>query len=422
MAAVVRPPLLIAGLALPLFSARRDRRGAGVAVLLILALPLLVTARNAAVGDPVFIASQGGLNFHLGNGREADGISATFKEAPGAVGYRMLDAAAAIAERDAGRTLRPSDVSRHWARRAWRDIGDAPGRWLALLFKKTFLFPSAREIPNNHDPVLFAEHVGALRMPGWGIWWPMAIVGAWVSRRHAPARFVTVCALAIGVVTVLFFVNARFRMPVVPLLLVLSAGGIVSVARAVRERRVRSLAAAAALATGAAVVACSNPYNVPREPWVGGYVLVAEAERNRGEPVRSLRWVERALELEPALYPARLAQIELLRRMGRIAEASDVAERVLALRPDDAAVRHQNAILLDLADRPADALVEVDRALALEPTLPGAEVDRAVILARLGRREDALDALDEKIREGGSEAGRARMIRGQIESGGLDPP
>jgi Flp pilus assembly protein TadD len=417
VAVTVRPPLLAGAVVLPaLLLLRRRRALAALAVAGVLSLPLVVTARNAAVGDAAFLATQGGLNFYLGNGALADGVAATFPDAPTALGYRMMEAAGALAERETGEPLRATEVSRFWAARARADIAADPVRWIGLLGKKAFLFLCAREIPNNHDPVLAAELVPALRLPGWGLWLPLAGLGVALGFRRRDVRIVTALVAAVALGCVVFFVNARFRVPAAPLLVALGAFGLSEAVRRLRADEGRAVVVPAGVAAVLAVAAWTNPYGLPRDPWPMSYVLVAEAERNRGEPVRSLRWIERALEAEPGLYSARLAQVELLRRMGRLADAEEVVDRMLTVAPDDPALLGEKAILLDLRDRPAEAVEVMDRVLRLDPGNLHARINRAVMLARCGREDEARAELEAVMRDaaGRPEASRAARVLGDL--------
>jgi tetratricopeptide (TPR) repeat protein len=428
VAAVVRPTLLPAGLLLPiglLVTARAGGlRAAVVALAAVMSLPLVVTARNATVGDPVFLASQGGLNFYIGNGARADGMSATFPDRPDALGYRMIEEAERIAEREAGRELRSAEVSAYWTRRGFDDVRADPGRWAALLVKKTFLFWHAREIPNNHDEAMFAEYLSTLRWtPGWAVWAPLGLIGLWIGRRR---REVLVAGAIVGAVflgCVLFFVNSRFRVPAVPLVVALGVGAVDFAWRRMREQRFGAAAAVLAAFVVLSAAVRANPYGVPAKPWPVSYVLMAEAEAARGEPVRALTWVERVLEEEPGFYAARIAQIDLLRRAGRIEEARTVAERGVQLLPADAALRSELASLLDLGGDPAAALEQVEAALRLDPAFAPARVNRAIILARVGQPAAAVAALRELLAEdpGGAEAPRAREALRAIESGEIAP-
>ncbi|MFN8179597.1 MAG: hypothetical protein U0167_16840 [bacterium] len=423
-AGVTWPPLLVAALAPLAPLVRKARRDALVAAVALLLAPLLATAHNAACGDPAFIATQGGLNLYLGNARSADGMSATFAPAPTALGYRMVEAAAKIAERAEGRALRPSEVSAYWTGRTLAEIRADPARWGRLVLKKAGLVFWAREIPNNHDFALFAEEIPLLRLPGWGWWLPLAVVGAWAARRRSDV----VRTAGAGVVALLgcvaFFVNDRFRVPAAPLVVALGSGGVLAIVDAVRRGALRPAAALAGVAAVLAVAVRLNPYGVPERPWVMSYVLVAEAERDRGELVRSLRWIDRALAERPGLYSAVLARVELLRRTGRLGDARAEAEKALASLPEDPALLHERAVIRDLSGDTAGALGDVERAIARDPSFEPARVSRAAMLARLGRAGEATQALREFLASHPSvgEAARAREVLEEMQQGTLAPP
>jgi len=420
-AATAWPLVLPAGLWLVAGLARRGRRvDATLAAAAVLAAPLAATAHNVRASDPAFVATQGGLNLWLGNGPDANGMSATFPEAPTALGYGMVRAAAAAAEAREGRRLSPSEVSAHYVRRTASAIAADPARWIGLLGKKAFLALSAREIPNNHDFALFQAELPPLRGPGWGVWLPLAVVGAWRGRRRAGFRWAAGGTLIVLAGCVAFFVNDRFRVPAAPLVVALGAAGAVGIVRDLRARRTAAVAASILAVVAAGAFVRWNPFHVPAAPWPMAYVLVGEAERDRGELVRSLRWIDRALAEEPKLYPARLARIELLRRTGRIAEAREEVDRALASFPDEPALLHERAVLLDLSGDPAAALAEVDRAIARDPSLEAARISRAVMLVRLDRREEAVAALRAFLaaRPTAAEAARARGLLDAIERGG----
>jgi tetratricopeptide (TPR) repeat protein len=415
------PLVLPAGAWLVLSLARRGRRrAAALAACGLLAAPLAATAHNVAAGDPAFLATQGGLNLYLGNARGADGMTATFAEAPRALGYRMIEAAAQAAEAREGRALRASEVSAHYVRRTLEGIASDPGGWLVLLGRKALLALGRREIPNNQDLALVREEIPLLGGPGWGFWLPLAFVGAWRSRREPAARWVASGIVVVLAGCVAFFVTDRFRVPAAPLVVALGAAGLAGIARDARRRRWRALAAGAAAAVGLGLAARANPLRLPERPWPMSYVLMADAEHARGEPVRALRWAERALAEQPDLYPAALARVELLRGAGRVEKAREETERALRKFPGDAALLHERAILLDLAGDAPAALAEVDRAIAADPSLEPARISRAVILVRLGRANEAAAALEAFLarRPSQAQASRARELLAEIARGG----
>ena len=107
------------------FRLRRVRwRPAAALTAATCALVLPVTAVNGIVGhDPALVATQGGLNFYLGNNEEANGWSATAPSIMRLDWWGALQDATAIAEAEAGRPLKATEVSDYWYGRAlawWR--------------------------------------------------------------------------------------------------------------------------------------------------------------------------------------------------------------------------------------------------------------------------------------------------------------
>lgn len=425
LAGIVRPPLLLGAGVFTLASVGwpwNVRRGL-VTGILCLALPVAVTLDNVQRGDLVFVASQGGLNFYLGNGAGADGVSATFRDDPRAIGEAMMVSADRLASQKEGRPLRPSEVSTHYVRRTFDDIQSAPGDWIRLMGKKGVLFWTDREIPNNHDPALFAEALPLLRfLPGWSFWAALGLATLIALPKSREMKWTAAFLLAVFLSSVLFFVAARFRLVAAPLLISLGAGGLVWGLFRLRKARGRDWPGGSYLALGAAICLLlqANPYRIPKDPWVLSYVMVADAERNRGEPVRALSWIERALQREPGLYAARRAKIDLLRGQGRIPEARTVAEELLREGGErDLALLADYAALLDLSGEPERALATIEEALAQDPENAVALVHRAIIWARLGREGEARVALQRflKMNPSSPQASRARSVLSALDRG-----
>ncbi|HVF71559.1 MAG TPA: tetratricopeptide repeat protein [Chthoniobacterales bacterium] len=175
--------------------------------------------------DPVFLSAHSGINLWLGNNPEATG----YPRFPGlhAGQAQMLHDSIQQAERAAGRTLKRSEVSRYWSAKARGFILTNPGAWLNLLGRKAANFWNAFEYDDlgvivnlRDDRVLFPGlHFGLVAAFG--------LAGAVFSwRPFSASRWIT-AAIALHVVAILpVFVTERYRLPVVPGLLVLGALGL----------------------------------------------------------------------------------------------------------------------------------------------------------------------------------------------------
>ena len=246
LSAIARPNILIVVPAVVWYLLRggfpRPSARGWAAAAVGLLLPILpVTVSNAVRGhDLVAIATQGGVNFYIGNNPESDGRTAIV---PGTRptwqgGY---DDAIAMAEKDAGRDLKPSEVDRWFLRRGLAFWSHEPLAALKLYATKLRLLLGEGERSNDKYIYAWREWSPLLRLPIWPGWTVVLVLGAlgWCRRDGAPgARRLTLGVTALYAVSILlFFVNARFRLPVAALLAIPAGAGADALWSALRSRR-----------------------------------------------------------------------------------------------------------------------------------------------------------------------------------------
>ena len=207
-------------------------------------------AYNAIVGhDRVLISSQSGVNLYIGNNERSDGSSAIV---PGTRpdwwgGYYD---SIALAEADMGRALKPSEVSAWYTRKSFAFWRDHPSQAMALLGFKLRLFWTDWELGNNHDERFFALEFGpVLRWLPIGFGWlaPFGLLGFLLATRRVRSLFPLWIFLPVYTVSVVaYFVCARFRVPVLPVLMIFAAYAAVHLVDALRARRWSNVALSAA--------------------------------------------------------------------------------------------------------------------------------------------------------------------------------
>ncbi len=204
---------------------------------MVIILPVII--RNYVVGrDFVPIASQGGVNFYIGNNPQSNGSLAMV---PGARAdmYGTYHGAIELAERDRGRRLKPSEVSSYYTGKALGFFAEAPGDAMALTSKKLYMFWAGVERSNNKYIQFFWERYGLGKIPLPGFWLigPFALLGGVLlfrRRREMSLLYLFVLSYMVGVVA--FFVNARFRLPVTPVLILFASFAIFYLVECVRAR------------------------------------------------------------------------------------------------------------------------------------------------------------------------------------------
>ena len=175
-----------------------------------------VTAHNLVYGkDAVLLTSHSGLNFYIGNNPKAEGVFAAPEGVGSNVDAQILDAKT-LAEKEMGRNLKPSEVSRYWSDKAWDFIRNNPIDFFKLCLRKLILFFDAREISDVDDYNFCGNFNLMLRFPwlNFAVLGPLFLAGAVVSfrpMRHRLLVYSWILSYLGGIL--LFFVNARYRLP-----------------------------------------------------------------------------------------------------------------------------------------------------------------------------------------------------------------
>ncbi len=256
------------------------RRAVIVAMIAALLPVAAVTVRNYAVGhDFVLMTYHAGPTFYHGNNPRADG---TYKPIlPGRQNpvYEKSDAIR-LAEEDAGRTLRPSEINRYWFTQAFDHIESDVPAFLALTCKRAALFWHAYEIPDTYDFNLYRSlfPLLAFGFVSFGLVAPLGLAGLFFPRRvgfrqSIPAQVVAAIFLSL----VFLFVFGRYRLPAVPFLIPTAARALYELGRALQGKRWRSFGAGIAATLGLAFLFSLVP--VPRDETTGLYNLGIRMEQ-----------------------------------------------------------------------------------------------------------------------------------------------
>ncbi len=334
-----------------------------------------VVAINAVVGRPpefLLTTWQAGANFYIGNGPEATGTY----EAPAFVEANASSEAGdfrAEAERRAGRSLTPGEVSRFWLGEGLKRWRDAPGRSLALFGRKLGLLGHDLEIPDNQDIAFLRVIAPALSLGFLSFGWvaPWAALGIGRVPRTAFWWFLTLSTVAGLSSTALFFVVGRYRIPWVPGLLLLAAAGLVDLARRLRQRRWRELATPIVLLMAPAAVLAWRPIDDPApDRWGHGLIVLALADLGANRLDRAID----ALDDARALGPGSAERVESLLTGGLVRDRlallvkTHLGAEILTGAPTDRRRELRHARWLrQFPDRRSESRLLLDRALQADP-------------------------------------------------------
>jgi cytochrome c-type biogenesis protein CcmH/NrfG len=378
-----------------------------------------VTVRNWIVGNEfVLIASHGGLNLYIGNNPQADGMHVYV---PGlSLGTEdIYSGSAELAQREAGRALTPSEVSRHFARKATEFILGQPVAAARLMSAKLAYFWSHREILNNKHIYLLTERytpVVAFLPLGFWLIGPLGLMGLVACRGRWLGLFpLWGFVLVYTASVVLFFVTARFRVPVLPVLMLLGAYGVQTLLQALAKRDwIRSAALLLALAVGGVLASGVPPRsNVSRAVELEKLGAVLSLQQRVDEAVATL---QEAVAEDPGNAQVRVTLAKVLEQAKRLAAAEAAYRDAVRLAPGHVDGVTGLAGLLARSNRYGDAAAALERCVDVEPGRPEPWVQLALLRASAA---DASVRDCEKARRAGQRAVRITADRDPSALGAL---
>ncbi len=466
MSAVARPNILlfaIAGAVWLVIVYRKESMRAPllrtVAFTVGVILPILpVTAANVLSGDFILIASQGGVNFYIGNNPQSDALQAVV---PGTRtdwwgGYYDT---ILIAEKDLGRQLKPSEVSRYWYGRGVDFIRTEPQAAARLFLRKLYLFWNHHEFGNNQDIYFQQSRAPVLRWlspVGFGLVAPLGLLGMAIGwRRARKSRPLSLFVLVYALSVILFFMSARYRMPVVPILLLFGASAAGTWIDVLRSRRIRQATAMVVPAVLFALVVNSNFHKLEKIHFAFGHYNLGLTYVHAGRFEQAIEEFREALHHDPGRRDASYNLATTLIQTGRQSEAERVLRDALNRYPDDAEAHyamgsalvsmgnleeavqelthavslrpnyfeaHQRlGVALYRQDRLGEAEASFRRALEIHPRFAAAYNNLGIVLARKGNLEAAREMFEETLRLDPAHEGAAENLE-RLRSNEEGPP
>jgi 4-amino-4-deoxy-L-arabinose transferase-like glycosyltransferase len=320
------------------------------------------TIRNYAVSrEFVLISANGGINLFFGNNDQSNGVDPS---GPGVGAWSCFEYPDIVRriEQEQGSKLSYRAADAYFVRRAWTFVKEQPARALRLTARKACLFWGPREVGNEKDDESERAHSVLLRnLPfPFPLVLAFALVGAGLlvgeGRGRPPGAALAGALIGTIFLSYLpFFVAARYRVPILPLLLLFAAHAVERFDFFVTHRQtgrlLRWLAAGAVFYAIAAAdfglyVSRTNRWHSDRG------IALANGER----------WEDAAAEF-------------------RLAAESD---------PRDFMARYHLATALARLDRPEEAAVEYAESLRWQEDFDDAHVGFGKVLAVRGRVDEAM--------------------------------
>ncbi len=400
---------------------RQSARAATLAALFALGVGLALAPvgfRNRIVGGEFHLTtSQFGPNFFIGNNPGANGRYRPLIDGRGSAAFEQRDAAD-LAQRALGRPLTPSEVSGFWRDRAFAWIAAEPLHWLRLMGLKLAMVWNAVESIDSEDQYTVALWSTPLRIANaichFGIVAPLALLGIWITwgrRQQLWPLYLMIAAYTASVV--LFYVFARYRYPLAPLLILFASAGLVEFLRYAREQPLPRVLACVAVTTLGALLSNGLRLTSKEHMRAVTWFNLANAARVEGQLEQAADYYLQALDIAPDYRDARhnLAVTRFV--AGEIDEAIALYRQNLRQNPEDLRALASLGVALQAGGRVDEAMATQRRALAIQPEFVDAHVGLAMALVEAGDPGAARFHLQraEELTNAGEDHPQAERIR-----------
>ena len=264
------------------------------------------TLHNLSYGDLMPISSNTGINFYIGNNINSPGA---YEEPPG-LNLSTDFTGRKVAEKEAGRQLKSSEVSSFWMSKTMGDIQRAPGHFISGLFKKTWLYLWYYDISQAESLEIQHEFSPLFNLPlaGFGLIMVFGLMGMLYSRIDENRWILILLFVSNLIGVILFFVIGRFKLLGSLALLIAAGNGVMTVIQFIAQRQWRKLWIFEGIALCLVVILFLPRPLDKKEKLASAYDNVGIYYYFRNLPDQSIQWYRKASGVLPE-YSASLNNI-----------------------------------------------------------------------------------------------------------------
>lgn len=396
---------------------RLGRRSLFQVIAMMVAVAVVVapaTVRNYFVANEfVIISCNGAINFYIGNNETSDGVTPTIPELSELTGmgrwsWLSYEQIARGVERKTGRSMKYAEVSSYFNQKAIDYIKSHPWETLRLMARRAILFWGPDEVTNNRV-IHYDRRASATLslLPGFPVALSLGWLGmltyfgaAWKRKRHdevvapddrnhfAVSILVLLLVLTYFASFLPFLVAARFRVPLMPFLLLFGAYGVFHVCRSFHGRLWRQ-AVGWSLAWAGCFALASHSWVEYRPSLTWWHYDRGIAYGNAGKLDRAIGEYTLAIQCDPTHVEIHYELARALARQQRLEEAVEEYGETLKLNPEMVAAYNNLGIVLARLNRLDEAAAALQQAIRRDPRDAVVHRNLGTVYANQGRLEEA---------------------------------
>ena len=405
LAALTKAGILLFVLLFPVvyLASRRGKGERKIAPLLAVIAVFFLTLAPAALHnivygkDSVLLTSHSGFNFYVGNNPKANGTFAPPEGIGNNVDAQREDSRN-LAEKELGKSLKPSEVSKYWSDKAWVFIKENPGQFLRLCARKMAIFFDAREVSDVQDYVFARNFNPLLKVPwlNFMILGPLFLLGLTVFFKALRHRFLVllwVGSYLVGVIA--FFVNARYRLPLFGIFFPVAAMGAVGLYERLKTRSWVNISWCVVVLTLGIFI---TQVRLVDTNWSKDNINVGDVYLKKKDYEGALVYYKKALEIEPDSSKANLSMGLILTKLARYEEAKEYYLRSIEANPNNLEAHNNLGLWYDRDGNLEEARRCFLKALQINPNSAQAHNNLGMVYGKEGEYEKAIEAFEASLK------------------------
>jgi tetratricopeptide (TPR) repeat protein len=336
-------PILLLYLAYKIYRQKPDLKASvipAIPYIIGVLLPVgTVCISNYAVSNEfVLISSNGGINFYIGNNSDYD---KTVGIRPGRYWNKLT------AEPQLAGYKTPAQGSEYFFKKSFSWIRENLFDYMKLTAKKTYLFTGGYEIMRDQEIYPFRQYSVILSSLLWihgisfpyGMILPLGITGMllmFVRRKaNADSGMSALFALIYAVSVIMFFLSARYRLPVVPFFIIFACFAVSEFYGLIKQKNYKN--AASGFLIFVVLGSAANAKQPPMQENFNSdaYFDLGVYHQDRGDSSKAEELYRKALKLNPDNFEAANNLAVILLKRNELTGPPMLLKQVLKEFPDD---------------------------------------------------------------------------------------
>ena len=363
----------------------------------------LITLRNSVVENrftPFSIPA--GILFYLGNNPSSTGELTGSPKIPSSP-ITQMKASIHYAEKELGKKLTPHQASHYWFLKGLRFIKNNPFDFFRLSARKFAKFWRKEEISTSLDYSLSRTFAPIFSFPflSFGVMAPFALMGIFLSMKNREKiMLVGLFILIYQISILLFFISDRYRLPLVPFLIMFSSYAFFEFIQMAGGKKYKEIFFSSLVLIMLFLGINLNFKSFQLPPSAQHHINLGVVYYEQGRVDEAIAEYRKALKINPNFDGAHNNLGSAYFKKGLTSEAIREYEKAVRINPYYVDGRYNLGVAYSQLGRVDQAIIEYKKALKINPYFAQAHNNLASAYYKNGEYNKAAEQVEKAIKLG----------------------